>query len=641
MTISPLQLARIPDLLSSQTTTSALNTVQKQLADVEEQLSSGNQFSQPSENLVNATVTLQLQRTVTQKQTYLTNISSAQSQLGEVDNSLSSLTSLVQQAQTIASSDVNSDVTPSQRQADAQVIDSIYSQVLNVGNTQYNSLYLFGGDKNTSPPFVTNGGGIQFNGSTTLLQNSVDVNTDVPFMVSSADVFGAASSQVQGTADLTPDLTPQTRLSDLRGSLGNGVQLGAIQIGNGTTSKIVDLTHADDVSDVVNAINAAGMGGITASIAGGGISLVGAAGDNITVNDVAGDTTAGDLGILRTAGNGAGVALVGSNTEPNVTVFTPLSSLKGGAGIDLSGLKITNGAHSANVSFSGDTTVGDLLNSINSAGVGVTAELNTAGDGINIVNPIQGTQMTIAENGGTSAADLGVNSFSPQTLLSQLNGGQGVGLASGGAPDFQITRSDGTSFSVSVAGASTVQDVIDKINAASGGVGVTAGFSATTNGITLADTAGGAGTLSIESLNASTAATDLGLTSSPATGGVITGSDVNPIASSGVFTDLANLRDALNSGDQAKITLAAQGLQNDYNKIVQARGAAGAQVQELQSRQDQITTENTATQSLMSQLSDTDFTAAITQFQTLQTALQATLETSARTLNESLLNFLG
>jgi len=59
----------------------------------------------------------------------------------------------------------------------------------------------------------------------------------------------------------------------------------------------------------------------------------------------------------------------------------------------------------------------------------------------------------------------------------------------------------------------------------------------------------------------------------------------------------------------------------------------------LQHRQDQITTENTATQSLMSQLSDTDFTAAITHFQTLQTALQATLASSAKTLNESLLNF--
>jgi len=372
---------------------------------------------------------------------------------------------------------VNTDATQSQRSADAQIIDSIYTQILNVGNTQYNSLYLFGGDKNTKPPFVANGGGIYVR----RIDHAAAKYGRHPIPVSHSwlaapDVFGAASSQVQGTVDLTPDLTPQTRLSDLRGALGVGVSLGAIQVSNGTTSKIVDLTHADTVGDVVNAINAAGVGGITASIAGAGISLVGAAGDNVTVNDVSGDTTANDLGILRTAGSGAGVALVGAGTEPNVTVFTPLSSLKGGAGINLSGLKITNGANSAAVSFAGDTTIGDLLNTLNGAGTGVRAEISPAGTGINIVNPIQGTSMTIAENGGTSGADLGVNSFSPQTSLSELNNGTGVGLATNGAADLQITRSDTTTFSVTLSGAATVQDVIDKINAASGGAGVTAGF---------------------------------------------------------------------------------------------------------------------------------------------------------------------
>src|SRR5665213_4426858 len=130
MPISPLQLARVPDLLSSLTTTSSLNTVQKQLANIEQELSTGQAFSQPSGNLVNATITMQLQRTLTQKQTYLSNLSTSQSQLGEVDNSLSSLTNLVQRAQTIASSDVNTDTTSNQRQADAQIIDSIYTHCL-------------------------------------------------------------------------------------------------------------------------------------------------------------------------------------------------------------------------------------------------------------------------------------------------------------------------------------------------------------------------------------------------------------------------------------------------------------------------------------------------------------------------------
>jgi flagellin-like hook-associated protein FlgL len=43
----------------------------------------------------------------------------------------------------------------------------------------------------------------------------------------------------------------------------------------------------------------------------------------------------------------------------------------------------------------------------------------------------------------------------------------------------------------------------------------------------------------------------------------------------------------------------------------------------------------------MSQLSDTDFTTAITKFQLLQTSLQATLETAAKTLQLSLIDFIA
>ena len=306
MSISPLQLARVPDLLSSMLSSTQINGTQQQLLNVEQQISTGNQFSQPSDNPGATAITMQLQRTLTQRNTYSTNLASAQSQLGQVDNSLSSLESLVQQAQSIASSDVQSDVTDAQRQADAQIVDSIYNQALGIANTQFNGTYLFGGDKNTSPPYVAANGGVQFVGSTQTLQTAVDSNTTVPFMVNPADVFGATSSQVQGSVDLTPNLTAQTRLSDLRGATGAGVQAVYIQIRNGLTSNIIDLSKADTIGDVVNAINAAGVGGITASISGNGLTLSGGATDNITVADVGGDTTADDLGILQTTPPGAG-----------------------------------------------------------------------------------------------------------------------------------------------------------------------------------------------------------------------------------------------------------------------------------------------------------------------------------------------
>jgi flagellin-like hook-associated protein FlgL len=51
--------------------------------------------------------------------------------------------------------------------------------------------------------------------------------------------------------------------------------------------------------------------------------------------------------------------------------------------------------------------------------------------------------------------------------------------------------------------------------------------------------------------------------------------------------------------------------------------------------------QNVATRALLSSLEDTDFTEAVARFQTLQTSLQAGLQTSATMLQMSLLDFLG
>lgn len=639
MAILPLQLARVPNLLKSELTTNSITRTQEQLLDVQNQLSTGNRINTPSDDPGAAAVVQQLQKLLEQRGAYSTNLSSAQSQLGEVDSSLSDLTDLIQQAQTIASANVGSDVTADQRTGAAAVVSSLQSQALSVGNKEFDGVYLFAGDRSTDPPFVEDVGGVKFVGDSNVLQNVYDENTKLPFMVDGANVFGALSTRMQGSVDLSPSLTATTRIGDLKGAGDEGVHLGSIQLSNGTVTKIVDLSTADTIGDVQNLINAAGVGGITASIApsGNSLQLNAGASDNITVSDTGG-TVAADLGILQKTPLGAGTAVVGADVNPSVTNLTKLSDLKNGAGIDTKGLILTNGLTSATVDLSGATTVEDLLNAINSSKTGVLAKINDSGNGIDLVNPTQGVQMTIGENGGTTAADLGIRSLSPSTKLADLNGGRGVQTSNGA--ELQISRQDGTSFQVEIGNAQTIQDVIDAINTADAGGGVTASFATTGNGIVLNDSTTGPNKLSVISINFSSAAKDLGL-DQPAVGSTINGKDTNGIDVPGVFGNLAKLQTALAANDQAGITAAAEGLKSDYDRIVRVRGETGARIQELNSRQSNLQDENLATTGLLSNLKDTDFTAAISQFQTLQTSLQASLQSTARILNLSLMDFLG
>ena len=308
------------------------------------------------------------------------------------------------------------------------------------------------------------------------------------------------------------------------------------------------------------------------SFAGGGLSLSSSTpGAVISVSEVGSGSCAADLGLLN-PGTPPDTPLNGTSILPRVTPLTKLSDLANGAGIDLSGLKIANGSTSATLTLSPLDTVESLLTRINSAGLGVHASISDDGTRINVANVTQGAVMTLGENGGTTAQDLGIRSYSPSTKLSDLNAGAGVKTNANG--DLRVTDSNGNVYVASLASARTVQDVIDTLNTATGGL-VQASFATNGNGITLTDTAGGTGAMKVEATNYSSAVHDLGL-DAPVSGGVLTGRDVNGVAADGVFAHLQSLRKAMLSGDQAAMSAASDALQKDWGRVARIRGQMGA-----------------------------------------------------------------
>jgi flagellar hook-associated protein 3 FlgL len=638
MSVLPVGLSRVSNLLQSEATTQSVDGLQSQLATVEQQLSTGLAISQPSDNPAAASMIMQLNQTLNVRQTYASNMNSASSMLGETDSTLGDLTTLLQQAQTTASANVGTGVTASERNSAATVVQSVYNQILSIANQTYNGQYLFGDDGGQTQPFTESANGVLYNGTGQTLSNLDDDNTLLSYQVDGATLFGSLTGQVAGATDLAPTLSATTRLTDVSGAQNQGVRLGSVQISDGTVTKTVDLSSASSVGDVVNLINNAAVGSITASVSGNGITLTGTGSENITVTDVGG-TTAADLGIATpSTGEGTGNPDVGSSINPKVTLLTPVADLRGGAGIDNSGIIITNGQSTKTITWSPTGTVQDVLNAINGAGLGVTAQINSAGTGINVLNATQGTDLQIGENGGSTATELGIRTFDTNTPLTQLNDGNGVQTAGASTPDFQITASNGSTFNVTLNGAATVQDVLTDINTATGGA-VTATLATTGNGIVLTDTTGGGGTLTVTPENNSTAASELGLTAA-ASGNTITGTDTSGVASNGIFANLSKLVTALQTNDIDGITAASQGITNDMQRVSQTQGQTGAIEQELQERQTQLTQENETTQSFLSQLQDTNMTQAITQYQQLQTALEASYETASRSLGLSLLDFL-
>ncbi len=161
-----------------------------------------------------------------------------------------------------------------------------------------------------------------------------------------------------------------------------------------------------------------------------------------------------------------------------VAVASFANVTSGGAGDLLdtaSGLILTNGGQSVTLDISAAETVEDLFNLINGAEIGLSAEINAEATGINVRSRWGGADFTIGENGGTTAAQLGIRTYNGETALADFNRGVGVPtttdleqLDTAKLDDLRIVARNGVALAVDLTGATSLQDVVDLINGALG-----------------------------------------------------------------------------------------------------------------------------------------------------------------------------
>lgn len=250
-------------------------------------------------------------------------------------------------------------------------------------------------------------------------------------------------------------------LRNLRGGAGVGT-LGEISLTDraGETA-VVDLSQAESLDDVLAAINNATSAGnvklqLTASLdaLGTGITIADTSGQSasdLIIADVTG-TAAADLKIaVSGAVNSVASGALGVRTVNEASLLS--SYAPSGGNVARGSFSITNAAgDSAVITLtSSQTTLGDVMDQINAAGINVTAELNANGDGFTLVDNSSGSgTLRVQEVGGKTAFDLHLGG----TAVTGLDGKQ------------RITSRK--ALLVDIAATDTLTDVSTKINAAGG-----------------------------------------------------------------------------------------------------------------------------------------------------------------------------
>jgi len=300
------------------------------------------------------------------------------------------------------------------------------------------------------------------------------------------------------------------------GSGRNLDQTSGLQIVNGGQTYTVDFSDCTTVQDLLNKLNLCGAG-LLAQInaAGTGIDVRSRlSGCDFAIGENGG-TTATDLGLR------------------SLTTSSLLEDFNHGGGVHDSQIPpqyaqatFQFSAASSSLIFTavdgGTASNGYTIDFVNSGGA-------SGSEGVSIV----GNQITVSVVPGVTTANTVVELFNSASGVSGLfraaldtnaepantgNGAVGLGsqVTSGGTvgdADFTITTVAGDTFSVDINGCTTLGNVIDTINAAAQGTTLRARTATYGNGIELYDTHAGvtAGNITVNQVNFSQAAIDLGL----------------------------------------------------------------------------------------------------------------------------------
>jgi flagellin-like hook-associated protein FlgL len=445
--------------------------------------------------------------------------------------------------------------------------------------------------------------------------------------------------------DLNPSISKTTRLADLLGSKAQGK---------------LEFSGANNDLQISATTNGASYNNLTIAIVGG--ATVGSESavydgntNTLTISvNVGGSTAAHVAAAINAEGTfqatndprDALSALQAGSGSIFVGTYASVTDTSGsGTELDIdSGLVIANGGDSVTIDTSAAVTVEDLLNLLNGNDLALLAEINPAGNGIDVRSRRSGASLSIGENGGTTASQLGIRTFTGSTTLSEFNDGVGVPTEDGF--DIEIVARDGTLLEIDLSTATKVGDVIELINTDDQNGGkVLARLAAVGNGIELIDNSGGSADFIVRRVGESRAIewlgfTPVGTTQVASPMGSLQTDDRRQVAGEGVFHTLIQLRDALMADDVSAIGRATDLLKDDLSRANFARSEFGARVQALDSLEAGLENEEVELRRVLSQDFDVDLVEAISNFTARQYALQASLQTTAQLLQLSLLNYL-
>jgi len=352
-----------------------LNNTNASLQTVLQQLSSGSRINSGADDAAGLSLVNGLEANSVALTQSETNATEGVGLMQVADGALSQVTSLLDRAITLAAEASNGTLNSTQEGAANQEYQSILAEINNIGSTTtYNQEQVF----NNSTVAIYTGDSSQAGSSVddlfirSLSSSSVgDTGGAMSYSSGQSNVFidlSKGGTNASATDSLNASGSTTITVNYLaRGSSGTVTPATAnITVGTGTN-------YANTAQGLINAINGSGLG-LSASFGTATQAGTAAASASTAANTAGGGGN--DTGIII-AGNGLGAGTNGAGEVGTLTIAAAADTLTGGT---LSIVGSDGKTHIIALGTANSTdTLANLAATINAAGYGVTASVNTSG----------------------------------------------------------------------------------------------------------------------------------------------------------------------------------------------------------------------------------------------------------------------
>jgi flagellar hook-associated protein 3 FlgL len=130
-----------------------LNLLQQQMAQTQQQISSGSKISQASDAPNAVGDVLQLESDLGRVNQVTSNLNLVSGSVNSAESALQTATQMLDQVSSIASQGAGTTASAASRATFAQQVGQILTSLVGVSQTQFNGTYVFGGDQPTAPSY--------------------------------------------------------------------------------------------------------------------------------------------------------------------------------------------------------------------------------------------------------------------------------------------------------------------------------------------------------------------------------------------------------------------------------------------------------------------------------------------------------